>query len=104
MVRQRRFAASAFFGAAILCLPSAASAGAPQASTPPNARFQIIINPNVRADTFLLDTWTGKIWKNVVFTDVEGDPEVWREMPVLRSDADVTAFIRTHSLKKAAAN
>jgi hypothetical protein len=31
-------------------------------------RFQIINNPNVRADTFLLDTETGKIWKPVQFT------------------------------------
>lgn len=44
----------------------------------PNARYQIVINTEVRADTFLLDTQTGKIWKPISYTDVPGTPTVWK--------------------------
>jgi hypothetical protein len=40
------------------------------------ARFQIFINPNVRADTFLLDTETGKVWSPVTYTNLENAPQV----------------------------
>lgn len=41
-------------------------------------RFQIIFNPSgVRADTFLLDTQTGRIWRPTKFTDLEGEPSAW---------------------------
>jgi hypothetical protein len=41
-------------------------------------RFQIVINPAVRADTFLLDTSTGQTWRPVTYTDLKGEPTVWK--------------------------
>jgi hypothetical protein len=32
-------------------------------------RYQIFFNPNARADTFLVDTQTGKVWQ---FVDIHG--------------------------------
>jgi hypothetical protein len=50
----------------------------PPAAAARDGRFQIIFNPRgLRADTFLLDTQTGKIWRPTQFTDLEGDPSVW---------------------------
>ncbi len=42
------------------------------------SRFQIFINPGVRADTFLLDTETGRVWSPVTYTDLENSPQVWK--------------------------
>ncbi len=57
----------------------------PTASCPESevGRFQIVINKNIRADTFLLDTKTGRIWQNTTFTDLKGEPTVWDEKFVL---------------------
>jgi hypothetical protein len=41
-------------------------------------RYQIVSNPNVRADTFLLDTQTGNTWTPVEITNVKGQPTIWR--------------------------
>lgn len=41
-------------------------------------RYQIVFNPNVRADTFLLDTATGRVWGHPSFTAYEGDPTAWQ--------------------------
>ena len=40
-------------------------------------RFQLFVNPNIRADTFKIDTKTGEIWRLVVTKDGEG---VWEPM------------------------
>src|SRR5271168_3090426 len=50
-----------------------------QASTNPQAagRYQIFMNPNVRADTLLLDTQTGKTWVQTGITNVKGEPTIW---------------------------
>ena len=49
-------------------------------------RYQIVFSPHVRADTFLLDTATGQTWQQVQYTDIEGQPEIWR--PRERPDND----------------
>jgi hypothetical protein len=41
-------------------------------------RYQIVINPNVRADTFLLDTETGRVWHPIQYSDIQGKPSVWK--------------------------
>jgi hypothetical protein len=46
---------------------------------PGTGRYQIIINPNVRADTFLIDTTTGRTWNLQLTKDKEN---IW--VPVLR--------------------
>lgn len=56
-------------------------------------RFQIIFNPSgVRADTFLLDTQTGKIWRPTKYTDLRGEPTVWVYEDRLDTLAQVQAF------------
>lgn len=55
-----------------------ASAQSPTLAGP--GRYVIFSNPNVRADTFLVDTQTGKVWYPVTITDAEGRPTVWKYM------------------------
>jgi hypothetical protein len=62
-------------------------------------RYALISNPNVRADLFLLDTATGKIWQRVTFTDLKGDPDVWQPMRKMDSDADLTEWLATQTFK-----
>ena len=45
-------------------------------------------SPN-RADTFLLDTATGKIWQLAKLTDMKGEPVVWQYMERLDNPLDV---------------
>jgi hypothetical protein len=40
-------------------------------------RYQIVFSPHLRADTFLLDTATGRVWSHPQFTAYEGDPTAW---------------------------
>lgn len=41
-------------------------------------RYQIVFNPSVRADTFLLDTQTGQTWvQSEVTTDAVGKRTIW---------------------------
>ena len=50
---------------------------APTSTT--DGRYQIIFSPSgIRADTFLLDTQTGRMWAPTEFTDLEGHPTVWQ--------------------------
>jgi hypothetical protein len=44
---------------------------------PEPGRYQIVASALVRADTFLLDTWTGRVWQIVI--DKAGSP-LWQEM------------------------
>lgn len=46
-------------------------------NSPLSRRYQIVFNPNVRADTFLLDTETGKIWRRAMFSDLPDQPTAW---------------------------
>jgi hypothetical protein len=55
-------------------------------ATPATGRYQIVMNPNARADTFLLDTQTGMVWHRVPITDVENNPSIW--MPEDRVDSE----------------
>lgn len=43
-----------------------------------NGRYQIVINQNARADTFLVDTQTGRVWGRVQISDVAGQPSIWK--------------------------
>src|SRR5262249_11304728 len=63
-------------------------------------RYRIIINENVRADTFLLDTQTGRIWTSVKYTDLEGEPTVWKLQDRVNSQAELAQWIAQHNFKK----
>lgn len=56
-------------------------------------RYQIVMNPNVRADTFLLDTATGVVWTLVKYTDLKGQPQVWDVMIRLDSLKEFQEFV-----------
>jgi hypothetical protein len=86
--------------------PSHSSGGAANSAAASNAtslpgRYQIVFNPNVRADTFLLDTQTGKIWHFVQYTDVVGEPRVWEFMPRLDDQSQFMLWLGTQALKPA---
>lgn len=65
------------------------------APLPANQRFVIVMHPTIRADQYLLDTQTGKVWQNTQIVDYEGEPVIWS--PMLRPDtpADVRDALNT---------
>lgn len=63
-------------------------------------RFQIVINPNVRADTFLLDTDSGRTWKPTAFTDLDGEPVVWEPQDRVDNEQELRLWIASHRAKK----
>lgn len=67
-----------------------------------NERYRIVINSNVRADTFLLDTETGKTWVQTVYTDLKGEPTVWMYREHIDDEQSYMTWLRTQSLKQPA--
>jgi hypothetical protein len=65
------------------------------------ARYQIVISPLTARDTWLLDTQTGKVWKRVIFTDIEGTPEIWDPQPRFDNAVDEAAWAARQPSKKA---
>jgi hypothetical protein len=70
---------------------------------PATARYQLFANPSARADTFLLDTQTGKLWCHTAISDAVGEPTAW--LPEERFDTvqQVQAWIATLPSKEKAA-
>jgi hypothetical protein len=62
-------------------------------------RYQIVFNPNVRADTFLLDTQTGKTWVSTHFDDTEGRT-VWLYRERLDDFGEEMKWIQSQPPKK----
>lgn len=56
----------------------------PQKDVPVNTaspgRYQIVMSPIARADTFLLDTVTGRIWRLEKYSELPGEPLAWTSM------------------------
>ena len=75
---------------ALLAQSTRPATSQPRASQP--ARFQIVINPAARADTFLLDTATGTIWQRTKYTDLPGQPEIWQIQDRADSQVDLLAW------------
>ena len=71
---------------------------APQAATRSGAtaegRFQIVMRDGVRADTFLLDTQEGRVWRLTQLTDIDGQPSVWLPMERIDSADDLQGLIK----------
>lgn len=63
--------------------------GCNKLSTNESKRFEIIFNPNARADTFLLDTQKGKVWQLTKITDVESQPTVWQPLEIIDPEGDI---------------
>jgi len=70
------------FAALVLSVAALTGCDKPQ-QQPKQQRFQIVFNPNVRADTFLLDTEKGRVWQMTKLTDLEGQPTIWMQMDVV---------------------
>jgi hypothetical protein len=62
-------------------------------------RYQIFFSPHARADTFLIDTQTGKIWSRTKYTDIKGEPEVWELEERLDSDAAFNEWLHRQTPK-----
>src|ERR1700730_401027 len=61
---------------AVIFAQTKTSPSSSQATLVPG-RYQIVMHPTIRADAYLLDTQTGRVWHRVQFTDVDGKPDVW---------------------------
>ena len=60
-------------------------------------RFRIVFSPHARADTFLLDTQTGRVWQ---LMGLNGEPTAWAPMTRLDNSQDQAAFARAHGVKR----
>ena len=76
----------------------------PPDQSPPTTltgRYQIVFSPHMRADTFLLDTETGRVWSVVKFSELNGEPVVWEPMVRLDSEAEEIAWMAKIGFKPA---
>ena len=73
---------------------------APAVQASPQGRYQIVFSQHVRADTFLLDTQTGKVWTHTSYPFLEGDPDAWAVQPRLDNDEQERLWIGTQTRKK----
>lgn len=80
----------------VAVLSAQAPSRAIQTPSGPNQRYQIVMNPNMRADTFLLDTQTGRIWEKVVYENKPDEPHVWAIMPRQDNDVDRIVWEKSH--------
>jgi len=62
------------------------------------ARFQIVMSPLARADEFLLDTQTGRIWQLTKITDLQGEPTVWMYQTRVDNDAEFLRWSATQTV------
>jgi hypothetical protein len=84
---------------AILCISFLSMlmlVGCDKLPTSGSQRFQIVFNPNVRADTFLVDTQKGKVWQMIKYTDIEDQPTVWQPMEIIDPDGDIGVSPKTY--------
>jgi hypothetical protein len=63
-------------------------------------RYQIVISPHLRADTFLLDTTTGRVWTPTQYTSYEGDPKAWSVVPRLDNREAERTWLQGKTLKE----
>lgn len=82
--------------AVVLALAAPAQAPAPSA----NGRYQIVINPTVRADTFLLDSQTGRIWQVVQYDELVGEPSIWEYRTRIDNEEQFGVWVKTQKGKK----
>ena len=86
------------------CIALLAQSATPQARpSSPTGRFQVVVNPNARADTFLLDTATGRVWQRTKYTNLPDQPEVWQIQDRVDSRVDLLAWASDHMPKPAPA-
>ena len=62
-------------------------------------RYQIVMSTLSHADMFLLDTQTGRTWRQVQAFDFEGEPLVWEFDERIDTPAASLAWEQTHKRK-----
>jgi len=106
-VRERFLVVStgALLVAQLVAMHTAASAqsGPPRVATVASAtgagRFQIVVSSHVRADTFLMDTSTGRTWRPARYTDLKEEPTVWRLETRVDSEKDFQTWWHSYTPK-----
>ena len=93
--------ASSILGQSQVAKPATVSA--PIVPSPASlGRYQIVFGPHARADTFLIDTQTGKIWTRTVFTFLQGEPQAWLPEPHLENEKEEQEWVNLHPKKASA--
>jgi len=64
-----------------------------------NGRFQIFFSPITRADTFLVDTQTGRTWRLTQYVDVKGEPSAWMYVDRLDDAREVIQFAHLYGMR-----
>jgi hypothetical protein len=98
MTRQKRvgYLGSFFFLTASLglCFAQATSVEPQQTQAQlASGRYQIVFSPHARAETFMIDTETGRVWQFTTFVDLDGDPHAWMSVPRIDSDSDFAIWL-----------
>lgn len=67
-----------------------------------NGRYQIVLSSITNTSKYLLDTWTGKTWQLVQFTEFSGEPLVWMAMDRIDGMKDYQEWQKAHFTKEEA--
>ena len=81
-------ALSVFIATSAFSASVCSAAGDAASSTtvyPPNARYVIVLHPTYRADEFLIDTKTGKVWQATLTN--QGGELFWQQMRFTNFDS-----------------
>jgi hypothetical protein len=65
-----------------------------------SGRYVMFSGPTVRADLFLLDTQTGRIWTRVSYTDLKGEPDVWQIQDRVDNRDELVSWFSQHEAKQ----
>jgi hypothetical protein len=87
---------AAFILAGVMLVTAAATAQPAQPGQ--NGRYVILFSPHVRADTFLLDTQTGRVWVQSQYSDLNQSPTAWSPMERLDTPQQLDAFVKEYGL------
>jgi hypothetical protein len=60
-------------------------------------RYQLVQNPQFRADQFVLDTCLGRVWQLVTYTDI--DKKVWQSIPRVDSEQELVLWQLQETIK-----
>jgi hypothetical protein len=61
-------------------------------------RYQIILGPMTRQDTYLLDTQTGQVWRLTTMTNLKAEPDVWRIMDKIDNKCDYEHLVSKYGM------
>jgi hypothetical protein len=61
-------------------------------------RFQLVMKPESRGEPFLLDTGTGKVWRLVQHSELNGTPVVWEPMDRLEGPFNYMALAQKYGV------